>query len=116
MSAAPTFRRGYLYLAQLDKLRPVLVISANVRNTFASDVLVIPCTTTLSAAPTHARLRRGEGGVSAASVLKCEQLTTLPKDDLRIDALGPPLGPGRMLEVERCVLRAIGVPVPLDDG
>lgn len=107
-------RRGFVYYARLDKLRPVLVISPDVRNALASDVLVIPCTTRLSIAPTHVRLKKGEGGLSAASVLKCEQITTLHKDDLRREPLGGALGPKRLLEVERGVLRAIGVPVPLD--
>jgi mRNA interferase MazF len=107
-------KRGYLYMARLDKLRPVLIISADVRNTLASDVLVVPCTTTLSIAPTHVRVRKGEGGLSAASVLKCEQITTLHKDDVRRSPLGGQLPRERILEVERGVLRAIGVPVPLE--
>lgn len=107
-------RRGYLYLAHLDKLRPVLVLSSDVRNELASDVIVVPCSTRLSIAPTHVRLRRGEGGLSAASVLKCEQITTLHKDDVRRQPLGSPLGGNRIAEVERAVLRAIGVPVPLE--
>jgi mRNA-degrading endonuclease toxin of MazEF toxin-antitoxin module len=111
---AGAHRRGYIYLGRLDKLRPVLVISPDVRNDLASDVIVIPCTTRLSTAPTHVRLRRGEGGVSNASVLKCEQITTLHKDDVRRQSLGGALPPRRVLEVERAVLRAIGVPVPLE--
>ncbi len=111
---AGKLRRGYMYLAHLDKLGPVLVISANTRNELASDVIVIPCTTRISAAPTHVRLRRGEGGLPEASVLKCEQVTTLHKDDLRPQPLGAVLAPTRLLEVERAVLRAIGVPVPLE--
>ena len=59
-------------------------------------------------------LRRGEGGLSAASVLKCEQITTLHRDDVQRNPLGGPLLPSRILEVERAVLRAIGVPVPLE--
>lgn len=107
-------RRGHLYLAHLDKLRPVLVISPDIRNDLASDVIVVPCSTRLSVAPTHVRLRRGEGGLSAASVLKCEQITTLHKDDVRRQPLGGALAQRHLLEVERAVLRAIGVPVPLD--
>jgi mRNA-degrading endonuclease toxin of MazEF toxin-antitoxin module len=111
---AGSLRRGRLYLAHLDKLRPVLVLSPDLRNDLASDVIVIPCSTRLSDAPTHVRLRRGEGGVAAASVLKCEQITTLHKDDVRRQALGGAIGASRLLEVERAVLRAIGVPVPLE--
>jgi mRNA-degrading endonuclease toxin of MazEF toxin-antitoxin module len=111
---AGALRRGYLYLARLDELRPVLVISPDVRNELASDVLVVPCTSRLSTAPTHVRLRRGEGGVTEASVLKCEQITTVHKDEVRRQQLGGPLFPKRVLEVERAILRAIGVPVPLE--
>ena len=116
MIAAPkvALRRGFLYLVRLDKLRPALVISPDVRNALATDVIVIPCTTTLSIAPTHVRLRRGEGGVSASSILKCEQITTLHQEDVRWQPLGAPLSPKRLFEIERCVLRAIGVPVPLE--
>jgi mRNA-degrading endonuclease toxin of MazEF toxin-antitoxin module len=111
---AGSLHRGFVYLARLDKLRPVLVISPDIRNDLASDVIVIPCSTRLSIAPTHVRLRRGEGGLSASSVLKCEQITTLHKDDVRRQPLGAALAPKRILEAERAVLRAIGVPVPLE--
>jgi mRNA-degrading endonuclease toxin of MazEF toxin-antitoxin module len=57
-------RRGFVYLARLDKWRPVLVVSLNARNELASDVIVVPSTTQLSDAPTHVRLRKGEGGLS----------------------------------------------------
>lgn len=106
-------RRGYIYLAHLDKPRPVLIISPNVRNDLASDVIVVPCSTRISAAPTHVQLRRGEGGLSEASVLKCEQVTTLHQGDVRRQPLGGALPAKRVLEVERAILRAIGVPVPL---
>lgn len=107
-------RRGFIYLARLDKLRPVLIISPNVRNDLASDVIVIPCSTRLSTAPTHVRLRRGEGGVSEASVLKCEQIATLQKEDIRRQPIGGALPPKRVLEVERAVLRAIGILISLE--
>ncbi len=110
----PELRRGFIHLARLDKLRPVLIISPNVRNALASDAIVIPCSTTLSIAPTHVRVRKGEGGLSMPSVLKCEQITTLHQDDVRRAPLGGHLSPLRTLEVERAILRAIGVPVPLD--
>jgi mRNA-degrading endonuclease toxin of MazEF toxin-antitoxin module len=105
-------RRGYLYYASLDKRRPVLVISINARNIGASDVLVVPCSTVLSAAPTHVRLRRGEGGIQTASILKCEQVTNLHKNYLTAAPLGGPLAESRLREVERSILRAIGVPIP----
>jgi mRNA-degrading endonuclease toxin of MazEF toxin-antitoxin module len=48
----------------------------------------------------------------ARSVLKCEQITTLPVDDVATEALGGRLPAKRMAEAERAILRAIGVPVP----
>lgn len=113
MTEAP--RRGFLYYARLDKRRPVLVISPNVRNTGATDVLVIPCSSVLSAAPTHVRLRKGEGGIGATSILKCEQVTNLHKTYLDPDPLGGSLVEARVREIERAILRAIGVPVPFLD-
>jgi mRNA-degrading endonuclease toxin of MazEF toxin-antitoxin module len=57
------------------------------------------------------RLRKGTGGVLRDSVLKCEQITTLPKRLLGESALGGPLSAALLEEVERGVLRAIGVPI-----
>jgi len=104
-------QRGHLYWARLDKRRPVLVLSVNARNERANDVIVVPCSTTIREAPTHVRLRRGEGGAPQACMLKCEQITTLPKGDLDVAPLGAGLESARLAEVERAVLRALGVPV-----
>ena len=106
-------RRGYLHWVSLDKRRPALVVSPDYRNEHAHDVIVIPCSTRLRDAPTHVALRRGDGGLADASVLKCEQITTLARADVH-EPLGRPLSPGTLRAVERAVLRAIGVPVPLD--
>lgn len=103
-------RRSQLYWARLDKRRPVLVVSIDARNARAGDVIVVPCSTTLREAPTHVLLARGEGGLSCSCVLKCEQVTTLPEADVTQPPIGGPLGLHRMREVERAILRAIGVP------
>lgn len=105
-------RRGVLYFASLDKRRPSLVISHDIRNTHASTVLVIPCTTTLRALSTHVRLRRGEGGVRETSVLQCELITTLPKHAVDPEPIGLPLAASRIHDVEAAVMRAIGIAVP----
>ena len=88
------------------------MISPNIRNELASDVIVVPCSTRLLTAPTHVRLARGDGGLPQASVLKCEQITTLPKRLLSPSALGGPLSEALLEDVERGVLRAMGVPIP----
>ena len=104
-------RRGHIYWAQLEKRRPALVVSVDARNDRANDVIVVPCSTTMREAPTHVRLMRGEGGLRQDSVLKCEQVTTLKKHQIDTMPLGLPLRPARMREVERAVLRAIGIPI-----
>ena len=110
-------RRGHIYWVTVPsepgrKRRPALVVSVDVRNRLASDVMVVPASTALREAPTHVRLRRRQGGLSRVSVLKCEQLTTLPKSLLSDAPLGGHLSAKVMIEVEKAVLRAIGVPIP----
>ena len=110
--AAP--RRGHLYWVNLDKRRPALVLSPDYRNELAGDVIVVPSSTRLRPAPTHVLLRRGQGGLPESTVLECEQITTLAKSDVHGPPLGSPLPLGVLRAVVRAVLRAIGVPVPLD--
>lgn len=103
-------RRGYLYWVSLDKRRPALLLSPDMRNDKGRDVIVIPASTVMREGPWHVRLKKGEGGLAAPSVLLCEQITTVPKDCLDPTTLGGSLSSARIGEVERAVLRAIGVP------
>jgi mRNA-degrading endonuclease toxin of MazEF toxin-antitoxin module len=89
-----------------------LVISPDYRNERASDVIIVPCTTVLREAPTHVALRKGEAGAPARSLLKCEQITTLAKSDVLGQPLGSRLSSRKLVEVERGILRAIGIPMP----
>jgi mRNA-degrading endonuclease toxin of MazEF toxin-antitoxin module len=116
LDVKPDPLRGCLYWVAIPgepgrKRRPALVVSVNARNRLASDVLVVPASTSLRIAPTHVRLRKGTGGLPTDSVLKCEQITTLPKGLLSDAALGGPLSARLLVEVERGVLRAIGVSI-----
>jgi len=90
----------------------VLVISPDYRNQLANDVIVVPGSSTLRIAPTHVVLRKGEAGVRSRTTLKCEQVTTLPRDNLERVPLGDCLSSERVAAVERGLLRAIGVAVP----
>jgi mRNA-degrading endonuclease toxin of MazEF toxin-antitoxin module len=89
-----------------------LVVSPDARNRLATDVLVVPISSVVRDAPTHVRLRQGEGGLNRSSVAKCEQITTLRRDRLVLRPIGSALSLQRMLDVEKAVLRAIGVPIP----
>ncbi len=106
-------RRGHIHWASLpgDKRRPVLVVSPDARNEKASDILAAPISTVLREGPWHVRLRKGDGGIPETSIVKCEQLTTLRKELLSPEPLGRGLTPRLMAEVERAILRAIGVPI-----
>lgn len=109
-------RRGHLYWVRIPdepggKRRPALVVSPDVRNRLANDVLVVPVSSVLREAPTHVKLRPREGGLARPSMVKCEQITTLRRQRLAPRPLGGNLAPGRMVEVEKGILRAIGVPV-----
>jgi mRNA interferase MazF len=97
-----------------DKRRPVLILSPEARNERASDVIVAPVSSVLRDGPWHVRLRKGEAGLAKSSIIKCEQITTLRKSMLSEQPLGSPLSARKMGQVECAVLRAIGVPVPLE--
>src|SRR5262249_1636606 len=106
-------RRAHLYWARMPgkKRRPVLVVSPDVRNERAQDVIVVPLTSSRFPSPTHVRVREGEAGAKTASVVACEPITTPERTVLEATPLGGPISARRMDEVTRAVLRAIGVPI-----
>ncbi len=101
--------RGYVHWVQLDKRRPAVVVSPTRRNELASDLIVVPCTTVQRPMAWHVHLGRGEGGLPRASVAKCEQLVTVPKELVSPAPLGPELSGQRMREIERAIMRAVGI-------
>ena len=107
-------RRGMLYWVRIpgepgSKRRPALVVSIDVRNRLASDVIVVPASTVTTMAPTHVPLRAGTGGLRSRSVLKCEQIVTVGRDRLEPAPMGGPLPEAILADVEEGILRAIGV-------
>ena len=108
-------RRGEIYLVRLPsqpkdtKPRPALVVSLDVRNRLANDVIVVPLSTTLRTSPTHVELSEGEGGLDQTSMAKCEQITTLDKSFLIRGPFSGTITPMRMTEVETAIQRAIGI-------
>jgi len=112
----PYPRRGEIYLVRLPghpadtKARPALVVSMDVRNRLANDVIVVPLSTTLRSAPTHIELSVGEGGLKQVSMVKCEQVTTLVKSFLLRGPFAGTISAAKMHEIEKGVQRAIPVP------
>lgn len=110
-------RRGEIYVVRLPghpsdtKDRPALVVSLDVRNRLANDIIVVPVSTTLRPAPTHVELPAGEGGLKEASMAKCEQITTLDKSLLIRGPFAGTISPSLMQEIEKAIQRAIGIPI-----
>ena len=110
-------RRGEIYLVRLPsqpkdiKERPALVVSLDIRNRLANDIIVVPISTTLRPAPTHVELPAGEGGLHRTSMAKCEQITTLDKSLLIRGPFSGTISEAKIHEVEKAIMRAIGIPV-----
>jgi len=110
-------RRGEIYLVNLPgqpkspKARPALIVSLDVRNRLANDVIVVPISTTLRKSPTHVELSEGGGGLDRDSMVKCEQITTLDKSFLIRGPFSGSISPDKMIEVENAIQRAVGIVV-----
>lgn len=108
-------KRGEIYLVNLpskpkdNKNRPALVVSQDIRNKLASDIIVVPLSTNLRPAPTHVLLSDGEGGLSRQSMAKCEQVTTIDKSLLIKGPFAGRISAYKMREVEKAIMIAIGL-------
>jgi mRNA-degrading endonuclease toxin of MazEF toxin-antitoxin module len=82
-------KRGEVYLVQLDKARPAVVLSVDALNKSALDVCVVPVTTVQHGEfSLRIAVKAGDGGLDFNCWAKCDQVTTLAKTYLRY----PPLG------------------------
>jgi len=108
-------KRGEIYLVKLPgqpkdtKSRPALIVSINIQNRLAHDVIIVPISTILRTSPTHVHLALGEGGFDKPSMAKCEQVTTLDKSFLLRGPFSGTIHPESMAETEKAIQRAIGV-------
>ncbi|MBN2060689.1 MAG: type II toxin-antitoxin system PemK/MazF family toxin [Deltaproteobacteria bacterium] len=108
-------KRGEIYLVRLPghpddmKARPALIVSLDIRNRLANDIIVVPITTTLRESPTHVELQEGEGGLIRTSMAKCEQITTIDKAFLIRGPFSGEISAQKMAEVEKAIQCAIGV-------
>lgn len=88
--------------------RPALIVSADVRNRLADDVMVVPIFSQGGDGPTHVRIERGVGGLKRDGVLFCEELTTLDRDFLSRGPWGPAVPRRLVAAVIRAARRALG--------
>jgi mRNA interferase MazF len=75
-----------IHVAQLDKARPVLVLTREVVRPHLATVTVAPITTTIRGLSTEVPVDAGNG-LSGASVVSCDNLTTIP-----VETLGAQIG------------------------
>ncbi len=75
-----------IHTAQLDKVRPVLVLTREVVRPYLTRVTVAPITTTIRGLSTEVPVGR-RNGLHQASVISCDNIVTVPAA-----ALGPQIG------------------------
>lgn len=75
-----------IHVAQLDKVRPVLVLTRELVRPHLARVTVAPITTTIRGLSTELPVGR-ENGLDGPSVANCDNIVTVPKQ-----ALGRQLG------------------------
>ena len=108
-------RRGEIYLVNLPskpkdiKNRPALIVSLDIRNKLANDVIVVPLSTNLRPSPAHVLLQEGECGLSKASMAKCEQITTIDKSFLIRGPFSGRISDKKMNEIEKAIMISIGI-------
>jgi mRNA interferase MazF len=96
-----------IHVAQLDKARPVLVLTRELVRPYLGTVTVAPITTTVRGLSTEVSLDSANG-LDEDSVVSCDNVTTIPAG-----ALGPQIGV--LLErQERALSQAIQAAFDLD--
>ena len=70
-----------IHVAQLDKARPVLVLTRELVRPHLTTVTVAPITTTIRGLSTEVRLDAANG-LSVPSVVSCDNVTTIPAEAL----------------------------------
>jgi mRNA interferase MazF len=75
-----------IHVAQLDKARPVLVLTRELVRPHLKTVTVAPITTTIRGLSTEVHVD-ATNGLSGPSVVSCDNVTTIPADALK-DQIG----------------------------
>lgn len=71
-----------IYTAQLDKARPVLILTRELVRPHMSRVTVAPITSTIRGLSTEVRVGR-DNGLAQDSVVSCDNIVTIPTAALR---------------------------------
>ncbi len=117
-------KRGEIYDARLDPtegseqagIRPVILVSRNVINTFSGNVLALPCTTYREGRRIYATqvlIQSPEGGLTRPSIALGEQVRVLSK--ARLMRLRGTLSEDTMIQVDQALLIAFDLPGKPED-
>jgi mRNA interferase MazF len=96
-----------IHVAQLDKARPVLVLTRELVRPYLATVTVAPITTTIRGLSTEVRVDTANG-LAGPSVVSCDNITTIPTS-----ALGAQIG-GLLDRQEPALSAAIRAAFDLD--
>src|ERR1700735_3583233 len=96
-----------IHVAQLDKARPVLVLTRELVRPHLQTVTVAPITTTIRGLSTEVLVGTANG-LAEPSVVSCDNVTTIPAEALR-DQIGVLLS-----HQELCLTEAIRAAFDLD--
>ena len=88
--------------------RPVLVISEDIRNRRADDLIVVPIFSGGRHGPTRVPIAAGMGGLTRNSMLFCEELATIDRDFLHDGPLGPSVPADLLEQVVAAITIAVG--------
>lgn len=116
MTQAIRPRRGEIWYAALPgqpddphQPRPALVVSSDIRNRVADDVMVVPIFSRGRTGPTRVTLRAPAGGIPHDSVLYCDELTTIDLDFLSNGPLGLPVSDRILDQVVQAIIDAVAL-------
>ena len=96
-----------IHVAQLDKSRPVLVLTRELVRPHLATVTIAPITTTIRGLSTEVEVGVANG-LAGPSVVSCDNITTIPAD-----ALGEQIG-ALLDSQEQTLSDAIGAAFDLD--
>lgn len=99
-------KRGEIWWAQVDKRRPVVLLSRNEAYALRALVIVAPVSTTVRNYAVEVSVGRREG-LPRAGVINCDWLVTLPKVDL-LERAGR-LSGAKLEELDRALQFALGL-------
>ena len=93
-----------------SKKRPGIVVSLNARNELSRTVLIVPCTSDLTAGetPTRIRLPAGEGGLEEDSLALCDTISAIQKSYLERGPYGE-ISPESLSRIQQGIQVAIGI-------